>query len=64
MIKAPKICPTVRVKIDFIAPGVVITARMAGENYGFSLLLTLESVDLSRLNFVRDKSVLIAAGSI
>ncbi|GAA0821585.1 Nramp family divalent metal transporter [Colwellia asteriadis] len=41
MIKFPKIGPAVLVTAAFIGPGTVITATMAGANYGFSLLWAL-----------------------
>jgi len=41
MIKLPQIGPAVLVTAAFIGPGTVITATMAGANYGFSLLWAL-----------------------
>jgi Mn2+/Fe2+ NRAMP family transporter len=41
MIKFPQIGPAVLVTAAFIGPGTVITATMAGANYGFSLLWAL-----------------------
>lgn len=41
MIKFPKIGPAVLVTAAFIGPGTVITATMAGANFGFSLLWAL-----------------------
>ena len=41
MIKIPQIGPAILVTAAFIGPGTVITATMAGANYGFSLLWAL-----------------------
>ena len=41
MIKLPQIGPAVLVTAAFVGPGTVITATMAGANYGFSLLWAL-----------------------
>lgn len=41
MFKLPQIGPAVLVTAAFIGPGTVITATMAGANYGFSLLWAL-----------------------
>ena len=41
MIKFPQVGPAVLVTAAFIGPGTVITATMAGANYGFSLLWAL-----------------------
>jgi len=41
MIKLPQIGPAVLVTAAFIGPGTVITATMAGANYGFTLLWAL-----------------------
>jgi Mn2+/Fe2+ NRAMP family transporter len=41
MIKLPQIFPAVLVTAAFICPGTVITATMAGANFGFSLLWAL-----------------------
>ncbi len=41
MMKFPKIGPAVLVTAAFIGPGTVITATMAGANFGFSLLWAL-----------------------
>jgi len=41
MIKIPQIGPAVLVTAAFIGPGTVITATMAGANFGFSLLWAL-----------------------
>jgi Mn2+/Fe2+ NRAMP family transporter len=41
MIKFPQIGPAVLVTAAFIGPGTVITATMAGANFGFSLLWAL-----------------------
>jgi manganese transport protein len=39
--KFPKVGPAVLVTAAFIGPGTVITATMAGANFGFSLLWAL-----------------------
>ncbi len=41
MIKFPQIGPAILVTAAFIGPGTVITATMAGANYGFTLLWAL-----------------------
>ncbi len=41
MFKIPQIGPAILVTAAFIGPGTVITATMAGANYGFSLLWAL-----------------------
>jgi manganese transport protein len=41
MIKLPQVGPAILVTAAFIGPGTVITATMAGANYGFSLLWAL-----------------------